>query len=29
MWNVYKYGVRKVNNTTIYSRKYFAIIEWE
>jgi len=29
MWNMYKYGIQKVNATTIYSRKHFAIIEFE
>ena len=27
MWNVYKCSTPKVNYTTIYSRKHFAIID--
>ena len=29
MYNLYRYGACKVYITTIYSRKHFAIIEFE
>jgi len=29
MYNLYRYGTCKVYATTIYSRKHFAIIEFE